>query len=63
MMVTIRCAYSHIPIMFEPDDHYWHCEAEAGFTCCNFGGPVCEQHKCRCSKPLADGERQKDPKT
>jgi hypothetical protein len=47
-----RCHYSHIPDHTDPDDHYWHCEAEAGFTCCDFGGPVCEGHKCRCSRPL-----------
>lgn len=55
--ISIRCAYSHVPV--DPDDgRYWRCEEEASFTCCNFGAPVCERHKCRCSQPLSDEQRQ-----
>lgn len=45
-----RCSYSHIPTCAE--DMYSDCKAIAEYTCCDFGGPVCKEHKCRCSKSL-----------
>lgn len=53
----IRCAYWELPDMFESGSKSETCNEEANFTCCNFGGPVCEQHKCRCSKPLTPDQR------
>lgn len=54
----IRCAYFYTPEMFDEDDKFSSCEADAAFTCCNFGGPVCSEHKCRCSKPLTTDQLQ-----
>jgi len=53
----LQCAYANLPLdPSDPEDKYWRCEAEADFTCCDFGGPVCAEHKCRCSKPLTHSE-------
>lgn len=53
----IKCAYWYLPLdPSDPEDQAEHCEAEARFTCCDFGGPVCEDHRCRCSKPLPPQE-------
>jgi len=48
----MKCAYSHIPDPFDSEDKYFSCKELAEFTCCDFGGPVCSEHKCRCSKPI-----------
>jgi peptidyl-tRNA hydrolase len=48
-----RCAYFHTPDPFDSEDKFFKCEAEAEFTCCDFGGPVCSEHKCRCSQPVS----------
>jgi hypothetical protein len=33
-------------------DPFESCDRPAAFTCCQFGGHVCERHKCRCWVPL-----------
>lgn len=48
----MRCAHrEHL------DDDEYHstgeqCTKEAGYTCCNTFGPVCKEHKCRCSQQI-----------
>lgn len=48
------CGFMHFPDSFDPEpgDKVWACKNEATHTCCDYGGFVCEDHKCRCSKPL-----------
>jgi len=57
-----QCGYSHFPDPWEddPDDKAWSCQEEAKFTCCDYGGRVCEKHKCRCSRPLPPSGRPED---
>jgi len=54
--MTLKCRYFDIGI--EPNEHGVHavltCGGLAWFTCCDYDGPVCEKHKCRCSKPLTE---------
>lgn len=54
----IRCGYFYIPLIGEEDDEpSFSCTAEAEYTCCDYGGAVCAEHRCRCSKPLTDEQR------
>lgn len=50
----MRCGFIHFPDISDPDpnDKAWCCEKEATYTCCDYGGAVCADHKCRCSKHL-----------
>ncbi len=53
------CGYSYFPdpwVDEDPNDKAWSCQEEATFTCCDYGGKVCEKHKCRCSRPLHDSK-------
>lgn len=53
-----KCAYSHIPLdPSDPEDRPFACVQIANFTCCDFGGPVCFEHRCRCSRPLTPEQR------
>lgn len=53
-----RCCYSYIPMdPSDPEDQPKTCLERANFTCCDYGGPVCFEHKCRCSKPLTPEQR------
>jgi hypothetical protein len=51
-----KCGFFHIPgpMDEEPVEPSWSCQKEARFTCCDYGGKVCEEHRCRCSKPLSE---------
>lgn len=58
----MRCGFVHIPEMGsdpDPEDKAWACKNEATHTCCDYGGKVCEKHKCRCSKPLPTPEAER----
>jgi hypothetical protein len=50
----VRCGFIHFPEIGsdDPEDKAWACKEEATHTCCDYGGVVCTDHKCRCSKPL-----------
>ena len=49
----MRCGFIHFPEMGEEEeDPAWACRKKALYTCCDYGGAVCADHKCRCSKPL-----------
>lgn len=58
-MSNRQCGFVHIPLLGEEnEDPAWICKKEAEFTCCDYGGSVCADHKCRCSKPLTTGQKQ-----
>ena len=49
----MKCGFLYIaPLGEEEHDPSISCNKEAQFTCCDYGGKVCEERKCRCSKPL-----------
>lgn len=53
-----QCGYVFIPLLGEEkEDPSWSCDKEATHTCCDYGGEVCVDHKCRCSKPLKSNKK------
>jgi len=58
-MRGIRCGFFYVPLIGEEStDEAYSCEAEAEYTCCNYGGAVCAAHRCRCSKLLTVEQRE-----
>lgn len=51
------CQWSHTPSFLDPDDKFEVCTRPAAYRGCD--GLQCEEHKCRCAKPLA--EEAKEP--
>ncbi len=45
----MKCGWSELDMATRV---FSRCVLEAKFTCCDYGGAVCYQHRCRCSKPL-----------
>lgn len=49
-----KCAW--LVLSIDSADHKTKdCDKPATHTCCDYGGNVCEEHRCRCSKPLDTG--------
>lgn len=46
------CKWFYVPDIGE-EPGTTSCDKSAEYTTCNFDGGVCAEHRCRCSKPLA----------
>lgn len=54
----MKCGWTNAFNDLSEDEPVLHCNSDATHTSCDYG-PVCVQHKCRCSKPLTEVELQK----